>query len=549
VSPRWRKVLRDASLHKGRTLLAILALATGLTGSGALLDTWSLVRRATAETYLASLPVSATLRVDRTDGGTLAAIRAHPKIAAVHARRVALGTLVAENGEVPALLFAPDAFDATDMALLALTSGHWPSDGEVAIEGSSLDLSKASVGEAIRVRAGTGEASALRVVGVAHDVSVAPGWMDHVVYGFVTAATLRQMGTGSQEIQFRVRDPAPAREDVREVASEVRALIVKAGIRVSSVNVPVPNQHVHAAQMDSLLLTQGAFAILALVACALLVVNLMAALLAGQSREIAVMKAVGASPRQLFAMYLAFAAALGLAAAAISLPLGSAIARPYAALKGQMLNFPVEGFSIPAWAFVLQAIAGALVPVAAAAFTVARACRASVAQSLRDGAAGGDRLVTHRVAIPGIGRPLMLSLNNALRRRGRLALTLATLAAGGAVFVAAHNLRTSVIASVDSMFEGFRQDFLLRVADPRPASRLEAAVRLAEGVASAEAWGTATANAPQPGGTPGENFAVLAMPVPSALMSPRIVAGRWLERDDERALVATRTLLANDARF
>src|SRR6185312_8161616 len=115
ASPRWLKVARDASRHKGRTLLAVLALATGLTGTGALLDTWSLVRRATAETYLASLPVSATLRVDRLDDATLAEISASPRVAAAHGRRVASASLVAGTGETPALLFAPETFDADDM--------------------------------------------------------------------------------------------------------------------------------------------------------------------------------------------------------------------------------------------------------------------------------------------------------------------------------------------------------------------------------------------------------------------------------------------------
>jgi len=548
-SPRWLKVARDASLHKGRTLLAILALATGLAGTGALLDTWSLVRRATAETYLASLPVSATLRVDRVDDALLAEIRALPPVAAAHGRRIASASLVGEKGETVALLFAPDAFDATDMARLALTSGRWPRDGEVAIEGSSLELSGASVGEHVRLRAGMEEPAALEVAGIAHDVSLAPGWMDHVVYGFVTAATMQRLGAGAREIQFRVRDPAPTREAVRAVAQEVRGIAERRGVKVLAVNVPVPNEHVHAAQMDSLLLTQGAFAFLALAACALLVVNLMAALLAGQSREIAVMKAIGASPRQLLAMYLAFAAALGAAATAIAMPLGAAIARPYSALKGQMLNFPVEGFSVPAWAFALQAIAGMLIPVLATAITVRRACRSGVAPSIREGGAGGERLVTRRLAIPGVGRPLMLSLNNAFRRRGRLALTLATLAAGGAVFVAAHNLRVSVVESVDAMFVGFRQDFLLRLAEPQDAARLESTLRATEGVAIAEAWTAARANAPQADGGPGENFAMLAVPVPSALMSPRVASGRWLAPGDDRVLVATRSLAANDARF
>jgi putative ABC transport system permease protein len=143
----------------------------------------------------------------------------------------------------------------------------------------------------------------------------------------------------------------------------------------------------------------------------------------------------------------------------------------------------------------------------------------------------------------------MLSLNNAFRRRGRLALTLATLAAGGAVFVAAHNLRSSVVESVDAMFAGLRQDFLLRAAEPQPAAKLEALARTAGGVAQAEAWTSASAHASQPDGNPGETFAIAGLPVPSAVMSPRLLRGRWLEPGDERTLVATRPLVDNDARF
>ena len=56
--------------------------------------------------------------------------------------------------------------------------------------------------------------------------------------------------------------------------------IAGAGVPVTDVDVPEHGEHVHAAQMDSLLLTQGAFAVLSLIVGAFLVVNLMAAMLA-----------------------------------------------------------------------------------------------------------------------------------------------------------------------------------------------------------------------------------------------------------------------------
>src|SRR5206468_93846 len=93
---------------------------------------------------------------------------------------------------------------------------------------------------------------------------------------------------------------------------------------------------------------------------------------------------IGASASQLGAMYLAFALAVGLASCLVSLPLAAAIARPYAAMRGEMLNFPLEGFSVPLWVFALQAVVGALLPVAAAAFAVRRAVRMPVGHALRD---------------------------------------------------------------------------------------------------------------------------------------------------------------------
>src|SRR5690242_994139 len=85
--PRWRKMLRDAWLHKARSLLVVIAVATGMTAAGALLDAWALVQRVTAQVYRASHPASATLHVDTFDAGLLAQIRALPAIAAARARR------------------------------------------------------------------------------------------------------------------------------------------------------------------------------------------------------------------------------------------------------------------------------------------------------------------------------------------------------------------------------------------------------------------------------------------------------------------------------
>src|SRR4051812_12283607 len=291
---RWRKMLRDAWLHKSRTLLVVLAVAIGMIGAGSLLDAWALVRRVTAETYLASHPASATLRLDgAVDPALLERVRANPAVAAARARRTVFAAAQAGGSRETAELFALEEVEAKDIGKLSAERGTWPPrDGEIVLERSSLDFAGASLGAPISLQVGANAAHSLTVTGVARDVGLPPGWMDHVVYGFVTPATLAQLGARSSfdELQIVVRDTSLDRDAVRTLAAAIKATIEQNGGHVLSVDVPVPLQHPHAAQMDSLMVTQGAFALLTLLVVALLIVNLITALLAGQTREIGVMK-------------------------------------------------------------------------------------------------------------------------------------------------------------------------------------------------------------------------------------------------------------------
>ncbi len=77
------------------------------------------------------------------------------------------------------------------------------------------------------------------------DVGLPPGWMDHVVYGFVTPATLAALGAPASfnELQIVVRDASADRDAVRRIAYDVKALVERNGAHVTDVDVPVPGQH------------------------------------------------------------------------------------------------------------------------------------------------------------------------------------------------------------------------------------------------------------------------------------------------------------------
>lgn len=551
---RYRKALRDLWLHKGRSLLVVLAIAVGLVAAGAILDDWALLRRVTTRGYLATNPASATVGTEAIDGELLARVAALPAVAAVQARRTVLAGARVGSSWHTAQLFAADDLGDLRIHTVEPEEGAWPpADGGVVVERSSVKYADLALGDAIAVRVGDGEPRTLAVTGIARDSGLAPGWMEHVVYGFVTRATLERLGAPSSldQLQFVVRDRSLGRERVRRVAAEVAAVVAASGRPVRAVEVPEPGRHIHAAQMDSLLLTQGGFALLALLLSGFLVVNLVTAMLAGQVREIGVMKAIGGSGGQIAGIYLGLAAVLGLAACLIALPVAALLGLAYARFSAELLNFDVAGQAIPPWAIAVQAVVGVLLPVAAAAVPVVRGSRIPVGEALRDfgidadARTGGGGGLAGRVG--GLARPLLLSLRNAFRRRQRMALTLLTLAMGGAVYLGALDLRTSIRGSVAYIFgELMRFDVVMRFAEPYPAERIEETVAAVPGVARAEAWGAARAAVEGADGLLGKSFAVSFVPPETSMLALPVQSGRWLEPGDGRALVASSGLLQDE---
>ena len=551
LRPRWRKVLRDLWVHKARTLLVVLAIAIGIIGAGSVLNTWAILRRVTRDGFMATNPASATIRTEAIDATLLARVSALPNIAAVAARRTVISRIRAEGGWRTAVLFSAADFTRVDIGTLKVESGAWPPrDGAIVLERSSMEFAAISVGESTAVQFGTAPPVPLSVTGIARDAGLAPGWMEHVVYGFVTPATLARLGAPAtfDQLQIVVRDRSFSREAARRIALEVKAVVEATGRTVADVDVPEPGRHIHAGQIDSLLYTQGAFGLLSLLLSCFLVVNLIAAMLAGQVREIGIMKTIGARTGQLARMYLGLALVLGVVASVVALPTAAIIGRWYAQFTADLLNFDTAGFAIPAWALALQLVTGTLLPVVAAAIPVARGCRVGVSEALRDfGIDGGGSApgwIQRRSS--GLSRPLLLSVRNAFRRRQRMALTLVTLATGGAVYLGALNLRASIQRAVGLLFSATPYQLAIRFSKPHPSDSIETAVAQVPGVKQVEAWGAGRAALGRPNGTLGNSFPVTAAPFGSALTRDSILTGRSFEVADTNAIVVNRRLLEEE---
>jgi putative ABC transport system permease protein len=461
VTTLWSKAAADVWRARSRTVLVVMAIAIGLSGFLAVLSTYSILQRELDRGYLATNPASAIVRTEAVDEALLARVIARDDIDDADARRVLSASLRTGDGAWRrAVLFVLRDFTSLRINTVTPEGGEWPpAAGGMLIERDAFQVAKARIGDVVTMRTSDGSEHQIRVAGGVHDPGQAQARMENMVYGYITPETLARLGETPtlDRLQVVVSGNRFDEAHIRRVATDLKGWLEQQGHRVRRVDVPEPGQHPHTVIMGFLLLVMAAFGFFALVLSGVIVVNLLFATMANERRQVGVMKAIGGTRRQIAAIYLGEAALFGAAAIALAAPIGIWGGRALSRYFAVLLNFDLASLAVPAWVYLLVAIVGLIVPIAAAAYPVAVGTRITVRDAIAaegvDPSAFGGRRADRMLAAIALGRgPLLLGVRNSLRRRTRLALTLLTLTLAGAFFMAALSFRTSMIATFDRLF-------------------------------------------------------------------------------------------------
>lgn len=551
IGPRWIKVLRDLSLNRARTLLALVALLIGTFGVGAVLSAYSILTREIEVNFGSTRPPSVIVHVGGAgaDRQLAAEVERLPGVERAEARGLLEGRALRGPDEWRRiLLFTVDDFRDLRVSAFTPERGSFPpGEGEILVERSAVPFLHKDAGDTLVLQTPNGPRRELRVTGVVHDPAQSPGWMDGIGYGYLTPGTLALLGEAPPLTELRIVVAKGA--DPAEVGQRARRLAESRGRPVSFVNARQAARHPHADQMESLLFLFGAFGGMALVLGGALAAAVIAALLRQQIRQIGAMKAIGATASQIAGMYAAAVALLSVAALAVGVPAGAGAGRAYARFVSGVLNFDVTSDAIPAWVFAVQIGAGIAVPLLAAAVPVIRGSRITVLSAVSDHGItdSGPRVGLWSALIarlPWIGRPTLLSLRNTFRRKGRLALTLGILALGGATFMTAMNVSDSWRNTVDSLFGARRYDLQVVLSQPTSAARFREVIGGVDGVKEVETWGNAWAFRKREGdAAEGYRLMITALPPETKMLAFPVLEGRWLRPDDTNAVVVNHELL------
>lgn len=553
IATRWTKVFRDILHQPGRSILVVVVMAAGVFEVGALLYKYALMEPVLNSMYGRTHPASAVLVTDATDDALVDLVRRVPGVGDAEARPVIMARVRSGSNEwKPAVLYSVRDMQRQRMDLFTSDQGVWPpAPGELLLDRTALTVAGVVIGDSLTVRTPDGAEQRLRVAGTVYAPGLAPAWMDHIVPGFVGWDSPLRTGEGgvSHEIRITVAQHALDEGHVREVADSVKATLERAGHPVTRVTVPEPGRHPHANQMDAFLFLLAAFGLVGFVLSSVLVANIMNALLAEQVRQIGVLKAIGASTRQVAELYLGQVAILAAVSLLVGLPLAVAVGGAYARFSGQILNADVTNAPFPWWAIVVLIAAGLIVPLGFALAPILGASRLTVRAALA-GDLGARPFGTRRfdrwlTRLDGVPRPLLLTLRTTFLRRGRLALTVFALALGGGAFMSALNLSEAWTRGVREDFERRRYDITAVFAQAQPIRTIDSLLVGQREIASAEYWPEAGAFLIGPEGVPGNSVSLLGAR-PEGLLNLKLMAGRQLRISDTNAAVINQVIAARD---
>jgi len=563
MRPRFTKVLADFTSDPVKSALLVFAVAIGVFGVGSILGAYGVLTREMARNYRSTAPASMTIKVEKgfLDRATVQGAEGLTGVLRAERRSTAVARMRVGQDWYPLLLFVIDDFNDMRTNRFTHLSGKWPPPtGSMLIERTALQFMKLREADAISVKTPRGGQKPLIISGIVHDPGLAPARQEQRGYGYVTLATLNWLGEEQGFDELKIITEAHTQETIEERAQLIAHWLGTRGYDVHEIQVPSPGRHPHQGQMNAVLTLFIVFSFMTLVLSSILVSVSFSSLMTRQVREIGVMKAIGATPSQVSALYLLMVLIVCVLAMGIALPLSRFSAAFFVSQIAGLLNLNVVDGSVPGWVLLVQLVAGLLVPLAAAGLPVFRGGRISIREALgtygvsqAPFGAGLFEAILGRIRL--FNDVTTLSFRNVFRNRSRLAMTLLLLAAGGCLFMTALNTSKAWTASLERMYRHRLYDLEVRLNQPFSADKLVSRLRTVAGVRDVEAWGTSPAAFRKGEGRgivhtyPDRghgSFVMLGLPPSTKLVAFPVTRGRWLNREGSDDVVLNHMALAQE---
>lgn len=555
MSVRWKKIFRDLTSNRSRTMLVVLSIAVGIFATGAILGARQVLLREFDRDYANSDRASITMTTTDVGQSVVNQIAQRSDVTRVAGRR----NLMCRVRQLPA---SPGAvkntneweslelnglsdFNTQPGRIIETDATSWPPrEGEIIIEAGAHALYDFKIGELIDVETPDGTAQ-LRVAGFAHDLNAIPSRFYRQVTGYVSMETLGLLGEPEEYNTLLIDvDDNLDRAQAGRIGVKIRDdLLIPDGVQVERMSIPEPGSHFFGDIFKAVSVLLLAMALMALALSGFLVVTTTSAILIQQTRQLGIMKAIGGRRFQIARMYIGLVCGYGVLGVIVGLPFGLIFGHRFIIYAADVLNFYVYDYNYPTWVIVVLVSIGTLVPVIASALPIASGVKRPIVDAFNANALMGDfghSFVDRILAkIKGLPRPTALALRSTFAKKGRLALTLATLILASGVVMAVFSARASLLQSVDNVGTWWNYDAMLNLSAPAPYKSLEIDALKIDGVTYAETWLDARTVLKRPDGSTNEAYFTLGVPGDTKVLDFEYTQGRALEPGEKGVVLNT----------
>jgi putative ABC transport system permease protein len=507
VSALDRKLLRDLVHLKGPVITVGLVVACGVAGLVTFQSTWDSLERSRNVYYERYRFADAFVRLKRAPESVAGLLEAIPGVALVHTR-------VSQTINLP----LPGRVQSPIGQIVSLPRGEQPPLNRLLLEAGRLpEAGRADEAVLLAAFAGrndiepgdrlpaviNGRLRTLRVVGLASspefvypqppggdtfadDERFAVLWMDRAVVG-----PAFQMEGAFNDAVFRLQ-PGASEE---AVLGEIDRILEPHGGFTAVGQARQASNYIVLEEMGQLRAWATVVPLIFLSVSAFLVNVVLSRLVSLQRPEIATLKAIGYSDRDVGLHFLKLVSVFVLLGAGLGLGLGAVLGRALTGLYVDVFNFPLFSYRVAA-SVMLVGTAVSLVPaVVGGAAAVRRIVRLTPAEAMRPAAPAVYRtLVSERLGLDRfISQAARMVLRELERRPLRTLLSSLGVGAAVAILVVGRISQDAIERVLDVQFQrAWREDLSVSFRDPLP-DRVVGSLAVLPGVLRAEGMRTTAA--------------------------------------------------------
>ena len=539
VSASLRKSVSDLSRRRARTLFTVATLALAV-ASISFLAVPTLIDRSMQEEVRAGRLADATvnMRPLPLTEEQLAALAALPNVTAVEPRSIVDTRALVGERRAPARVIGVRDLAHQGVDVVRVESGAFPGPGELLadVQDANVGVYDGRAGDTLSVVGTSRGRTEFVISGRGRSLPGGEQVQDEdVIVLYAPQATVAALSgeSGYGELALRLRDPSPAAaaETVDTVQRYLRTVPEFSGFS-DLAEARAPGDWPGKAETEKFAQLLGVITVLALLSALVLISNTMTTLVAEQTGEIGIMRAVGARRRQVTLVYLKTAMLLGALGALAGIALGIALSSLLADYFGSMFWAIDVGVGVDLTVLLLSVAVGLLGPPLAALPAIRRGVRVDLREALEStGSAVGsedaaDRLLRRARFLP---RTMQIGLRSVGRRKRRSLATALIVALAVANLLASLALAAAATESSRTSWSNHLEDVQIstggRALFDERASRV---IRSTPGVAQAQ---PVLKNTVELAGREAFVWGVPREP----LFRYRLSDGRWFSTTEEKA--------------